>query len=170
MAALNRGKTTPYIVFAVLISTSVAVVAAGLPLENFLSEYIVSRNFPWYVAWRITVAEFLLWICSLFLNTFEEKISKPLLLSTSILFAVAHYYKLYIISPYTNEMLGISCRVSLYPIFYTYTCSFAAGFSASTLYLDIGQVLLIITFLILVPKEVLLGKIRIILRTFRRAL
>ncbi|RLE63796.1 MAG: hypothetical protein DRJ38_06705 [Thermoprotei archaeon] len=168
MASLRKDEFS-YAILAVIISTSLAVVAVGLPIENFLSEYVVSRNFPWYVPWRVAVAEFLLWICSLLLNTFEEKLSKPLLLFASILFAIAHYYKLYMISPYINDVLGLTCKVNIYPLFYTYTCRFVNGFSGTTLYLDMGQLLLLITFFILIPREVVLNKLKTILGTFHRA-
>ncbi len=169
LASLKE-KDLSYAVMAMIISTSLAVIAVGLPIENFLSEYVVSKDFPWYVAWRVAVAEFLLWICSLLLNTFEEKLSRYLLFFSSILFAMAHYYELYIISPYSSKSLGIACKASIYPLFYVYTCNFVNGFSGMTLYLDMGQIIPLITFFILTPREVVLRNIKSILRTFRRAL
>ncbi len=165
-----KEKDLSYAVMAMIISTSLAVVAVGLPIENFLSEYIISRDFPWYVAWRVAVAEFLLWICSLLLNTFEEKLSMYLLFFSSILFAMAHYYELYMMSPYSSEVLGIACKADIYPLFYVYTCDFANGFSGMTLYLDMGQIIPLITFFVLTPREIVLRNIKAILRTFRRVL
>ena len=160
MATLSKEQIS-YAILAVIISTTAAVAAIGLPLENFFSEYFVSRFFPWYVAWRVAIMELILWIGGLMLNAFEEKFSKPFLLFTSILFALAHYYKLSIISSYDNAALGIACRVSVYPLFYVLTCNFATGFSADTFYLDMGQIVLIITFFTLVPVK----KVKSILKT-----
>ncbi|MCD6457975.1 MAG: hypothetical protein DRJ39_04235 [Thermoprotei archaeon] len=165
MATLKQDNLS-YAVLAVLISSSAAVIALGLPIENFLSEYYISKTFSWYFAWRVAVIELLLWFIGIIINTFEENFSKPLLLFTAVIFATAHYYKLLIISSYNNPSLGVSCRVSVFPFLYMLTCDFSRGFSATTYYLDMGQIILLVTFLILVPPK----KLKAILKTFFQAL
>ena len=163
MAPLAEDARLHYALGA-LISASVALLSLFVPFENLLSEYVVTRSFYWYPAWRVAVSTLLLWLASVALSTVESRISKPLLASSCAIFVIAHYSLLYAISGYSSERLGISCRVELLPLCYRTTCTFAKGFSANTYYLDLGQVLTLATLASFVQPGELFKKLASLLK------
>ncbi len=114
----------------------IALLFIPLPIEDFLSEYPFLKTFSWYISWRATFASLILWLITGLLYSLDEKISEKLLWGSLFSFLIFHYITLFIIS-----LNGYT--IKFYP--FTYEVSSYINNSFKTLYLDTGQILLIIT-------------------------
>ena len=117
-----------------LLLLALSFFAYYIPLEDFLSEYRFYTYYNWYKPWRVAIMNFLIWIISLILYLSDIKEIKYLMIESSILFIIAHYLTLL-------QELGI-VSIKFLPIIY-----FKYYHDYCTIYLDMGQIVAIVTFL-----------------------
>ncbi len=116
----------------------IASLLATVPLENFLSAYLVPPAFVWYVPWRGAVVSIILWLLSGAFYSDKRYWLKEFFLGSAVSFITFHYWFLYVLSLHTH--------VSPMPLAYT------VGNSPPVL--DLGQLVALLT-LVAFRKEIL---------------
>lgn len=101
-----------------------------VPLENFVSAYPVPWVFTWYIPWRGAVAALTLWLVTGLTYSDKRYWLKLAFLGSAVAFLGYHYMTLLAVSA--------RVRVVVLPLFYL------VG-EPSPLYLDLGQVVAIVT-------------------------
>lgn len=116
---------------AVVAPAIVSTVFVAVPLESLLSAYPVPVfAFNWYIPWRGAVISLILWLVAGALYSEKRYHLKLSFLGSAVTFATYHYLTLYLVS--------LRVPVRLLPLFYL------VG-SDSPLFLDLGQVVLLLT-------------------------
>ena len=111
----------------------VSTVFVAVPLESLLSTYPVPvLAFNWYIPWRGAVASLILWLITGVLYSNKRYYLKLSFLGSAVTFAAYHYLALYLVN--------LRSPVRLLPLFYLVGRS-------SPLFLDLGQVVLVLTAL-----------------------
>ncbi|AKG38745.1 MAG: hypothetical protein ACP5II_03115 [Infirmifilum sp.] len=116
-------------ILPIVMPALIASIFTFVPIENFLSAYLVPPSFAWYVPWRGVVVSLILWLISGAIYTEKYYWLKMFFLGSAISFTVFHYWHLFILSHYLS--------VRLYPLVY-FT-------GASPPIVDLGQVVMILT-------------------------
>jgi len=128
-------------IFQYFIPFFLSIPFVTVPIEDFLSEYPFFRIFPWYYCWRGAFVSLLMWLTIGAIYSLNESISDRFLWGSLASFLIYHYLSLVVISTQ-----GYS--VVLYPLFYTISTQIHGTQSTfQTLYVDTGQLLLLLTIL-----------------------
>jgi hypothetical protein len=115
---------------AILAPGIISSIFVFIPIENYLSAYIVPSTFIWYRLWRAALIALLLWIVSGFIYSEKRYSWKMFFLGSAVTFMVFHYWFLW--------SINMVRPVRLYPLFY-----FVGDNSPYVL--DMGQVVGLIT-------------------------
>jgi len=124
----------------VLLTLIVATLASGVPFEKILSEYPHAPTYPWHIPWRMALGLFLLWLGAGLVFSFGYDRALITLIVSGLGFVAAHYWALL--------SLPASCVVTLAPLSYSLNC----GKGVPLLYLDLGQVAIVITCISIIYK------------------
>jgi len=138
MATLKR-DTVVVITLSTLIVIVLSYLALNSPIEKMLSHsgYPWIREYPWYLYWRIALANLIIWLVALVLLSFELKWAKYLALLSAITFTLFHYITLMVSG--RKEYV-----VKIMPLVYTV---YSNKYQCETSYLDLGQIIILITLL-----------------------
>uniref|UniRef100_A0A7C4FEV7 DUF1404 domain-containing protein n=1 Tax=Thermofilum pendens TaxID=2269 RepID=A0A7C4FEV7_THEPE len=132
---------------AIVAPAIVSTVFVAVPLESLLSTYPVPIfAFYWYIPWRGAVVSLTLWLVTGILYSDKRYYLKLSFLGSAVTFAAYHYLTLFLIN------LRSPVRPSL--LFYLVGDN-------SPLFLDVGQVVLILTAL------AFRRELKLVLRSFR---
>lgn len=121
------------VALAAAIVTLLSAVAAATPIEDFISLYPYP-NHPWILYWRVALVMLFTWLLASAFASRERAFLTWLTLTSAVALAVAHYAHLLVVIARTGV------EASFYPFFYK--LRYMGG---ETLYLDIAQVVLVIT-------------------------
>ena len=127
---------------ATAIVVLLSALAAATPIEDFISLYPYPSH-PWILYWRIALVMLFTWLLASAFASKERTLLAWLMLVSAVALAVAHYAQLLIVT-----RTGV--EASFYPFFYK-----LRHMGGETLYLDIAQVVLVITLveLALISKK-----------------
>jgi len=129
MATLKQGVALSLFIalFILLI-----LFAMKFPLEEVLSKYPFVRRYPWYTPWRGAVVSLLIWLVIMTLRSFDVKYTKYMVWISALTFMGFHYYILI-------NYIGFK-NINIKPLFLELTIK-----NHNSLYLDLGQIVLLFT-------------------------
>lgn len=137
MVPLSR-KSIYVLAASIAVTLATAWIASALPLEKLLSEYPGAPTLPWHPSWRIALAMFYLWLAAAIIYSFGKRQASYLLLVAGLAFVVAHYAAL--------KSLPSKCELTISFMHYFIICDNRP----SPIYLDMGQLVLVVTITITV--------------------
>jgi len=150
MVAVKREAIIAMLSLIVVIVTS--YLALSIPIERILSHsgYPWIREYPWYFYWRVALANLILWLIALLLLSLDINQARYLALLTAITFTMFHYALLKISK-------GSEYSVRITPLVYIVHLS---EYQHETIYLDLGQIVILVTIANMISWKTIVKKIK----------
>ena len=112
-----------------------------LPFEAILSEYPYAPTFPWHPYWRTGLVSFFIWFISILALSAGLARAKPFVYISSCCLVIFHYVALI--------SLHHMCSLKVGLLSYSWNCR---G-KISPPYLDVSQLALLVTFLMILAEK-----------------